>query len=112
MWVFKERRGGVRGFIRVWKELNVDDIAKQLLLVSESSGICQNCKNLGIDYLAALECPHCKTVYKYVAVRSENKSNLHMKIKRLIEKRADLILIDYEDFKNYFNRIKAKEFFQ
>lgn len=102
----------MKGFIRIWKELEVDDIAKQLLLVSEVSGICQNCKNLGIDYLTVKECPHCKTVYKYIAVRTDNKSDLHMKVKRLIEKRSDLILIDYEDFKNYFNRIKAKEFFK
>lgn len=94
----------MRDFIRVWKEMELEDIEKHLLIVGASSGDCSNCKELGINYLTATSCPKCNTGFKYVA------SRLH-EVRKISNKRPDLIFIDLEDYKKAAGKIKAKKLF-
>lgn len=96
--------------IRVWEDINLDLVAKHLLIVGDLKGDCANCRELGIDYVNNRICPNCKTEFKYMATRRSNSSEAGL-IKRLKDKRPDLIFIDYNDFKNAFDRLKAKKFF-
>ncbi|MFH1783106.1 MAG: hypothetical protein ABH848_05775 [Candidatus Omnitrophota bacterium] len=91
-------------FIRVWKELDADDILKHLLVVGSVTGDCSNCKELGIDYSTQKNCPSCKTEFKYIASRTGD-------IARIIKRRKDLIFIDLDDYKKAMGKIKAKGLF-
>ncbi len=88
--------------IRVWKELSAEDISKHLLIVGASAGDCSNCKELGISYATAKSCPNCKTQFKYICSRAGE-------IKKIKQKRPDLIFIDFEDYKKSTGFSKAQE---
>ena len=36
-------------YIRVWNELDIDEIKEHLLIVDEISGFCRSCKKIGIE---------------------------------------------------------------
>ena len=91
--------------IRVWKEIDVSEIEKHLLIVGNVSGDCSNCRELGIDYISAKSCPKCASEFKYISTRS-------FEIKKIKQKRPDLIFIDLEDYKKAAGKIKAKQAMQ
>jgi len=90
--------------LRVWKEFDIDEVSKHLLIVGESAGDCSNCRELGINYLAAKSCPKCGNDFKYVASRTHET-------RKIKNKRPDLIFIDLEDYKKVTGKIKAKDLF-
>ncbi|MFC1509779.1 hypothetical protein ACFL60_08885 [Candidatus Omnitrophota bacterium] len=88
-------------FIRVWKEFDVEDIAKHLLVVGDLTGDCSGCRALGIDYSKETSCPKCGTDFKYIATRTRET-------RRIKVKRPDLVFVDFDDYKKAWGRIKAK----
>ncbi|MDP2912170.1 MAG: hypothetical protein Q8N76_07565 [Candidatus Omnitrophota bacterium] len=90
--------------IRVWKEVDIKDIESHLLIVGLLTADCSNCRELGINYSTAKSCPKCGVDFKYIASRSKE-------IKKIKNRRPDLIFIDLDDYKKVVGFIKAKEFF-
>lgn len=90
--------------IRVWKELEMDDISGHLLIVGESTGDCSNCRELGINYSTATACPKCGSDFKYIASRTHET-------RKIKNRRPDLIFIEIEDYKRATGKIKAKNLF-
>ncbi|MBU1852778.1 MAG: hypothetical protein KJ957_01880 [Candidatus Omnitrophica bacterium] len=90
-------------FIRVWKNVDMQDISSHLLIVGEIKGECSGCRALGIDYREAKTCPQCNASFKYIASRTKE-------VKRIKERRPDLIFIDFEDYKKVLGKIKARDF--
>lgn len=91
-------------FIRVWKEVDINEVSGHLLVVGASTGDCSKCRELGIDYSTAKTCPGCGTDFRYIASRSKE-------IKKIKKKRPDLIFIDFEDYKRETGFIKARNLF-
>ncbi len=98
--------------IRIWVEKDIQEIEEKLLVVGDIHGDCANCRELGLDYSSVKKCPKCQTVFKYIASRSSTGSGDHRfhEVKRILSKRKDLILIDYDDYKRISGRKKAKKF--
>jgi hypothetical protein len=90
--------------IRVWKEMDVSDIEKHLLIVGEVTGDCSSCRELGIEYSSAKLCPKCGNEFKYIATRFHET-------RKIKQKRPDLIFIDFDDYKKAAGKIKAKNLF-
>ncbi len=90
--------------IRVWKEIDISDIEKHLLIVGDVAGDCSSCRELGINYLSAKSCPKCGNEFKYIATRSHE-------IRKIKQKRPDLVFVDLEDYKRAMGKIKAKNLF-
>lgn len=90
--------------IRVWKEIEVEDLSKHLLIVGLLTGDCASCKELGIDYASAKTCPACGVTFKYIASRSKE-------VRKILHKRPDLIFIDFEDYKKATGSLKARNLF-
>ncbi len=90
--------------IRVWKEMDVSDIEKHLLIAGEVTGDCSSCRELGINYSSVKACPQCGNEFKYIATRFHE-------IRKIKQKRPDLIFIDFEDYKKATGKIKAKGLF-
>lgn len=101
-------------FLRVWRPFDIEAVEKQLLILGDVSGDCGACRELGIAYLDAKECPRCKTVFRYVTSRrlETHPGERFQIVRRLGEKRPDLIFIDYEDYKRTIGRKKARDFFE
>ncbi len=86
--------------IRVWTQMEVELIKKHLLVAGELSANCENCQHLGIDFTKEKNCPECKTVFHYLSFRKKsNKGEELSAISRFRQKRADLMILDYEDVK-------------
>ncbi len=94
-------------FIKVYKKFDVKNIKEHLLIYGDLSGSCANCKAIDLK-LSDLECPKCKTAFKYIAFRNI-KSHLP-KMQKLIEERPGLEFVDHEDFQRNLGVIKAEEF--
>lgn len=91
-------------FIRVWKEVDIKEVSEHLLIVGASTGDCSKCRELGINYSTVKTCPKCGTDFRYIASRNKE-------IRKIKEKRPDLIFIDFEDYKKETHFIKARHFF-
>jgi len=102
-----------REFLRTWQVYDLEEVEKHLLILGDLTGDCAACRELGIAYLQARECPRCKTVFKYVTSRRlESHPGERFQIaSRLREKRPELIFVDYDDYKRTLGRKKAREFF-
>lgn len=96
--------------VRVWQKLNSDEVKQHLLLAGELTANCENCQHLGIDFFKEKKCPQCGTDFKYIGFRKkDNKAEELFAIKRLKEKRPDLIIVDCEDIKRAFGKSKARD---
>lgn len=96
--------------IREWKEFELEEVSKHLIVVGELSGDCANCRHIGIDYLNQKNCPSCKTEFKYIAARNPKQSpSIYKKVK---DKGLGLAVLEYADFKLGQDRKKAKELFK
>jgi len=102
-----------KAFIRVWQELEAEDIKKHLLVIGQISGTCQNCNNLGIDYVNAKTCSDCNTEFKFIALRPEKEGRPvgFSNIRLIKQRRPDLIFIEYSDFKKFASSRKAQDIF-
>ena len=96
-----------KAYIRIWQNLDLDDVQKHLLIAGDISGDCANCKEIGLNFQTTKVCPKCKTEFKYIATRASKASR---EAKRLKSKRPDLIVIDFSDFKEAQSRDQARKF--
>lgn len=102
-----------REYLRVWQEFDVEEVEKHLLILGDLTGDCGACRELGIHYQDAKECPKCRTSFKYVASRrlETHPGERFQLASRLKARRPDLVFIDYEDYKKTIGRKKARDFF-
>ena len=100
--------------LRTWQSFDIEEVEKHLLIVGDVSGDCAACRELGISYQEARECPKCKTAFKYVTSRRlETHSGERFQIvSRMRQRRPDLTFLDYEDYKRTLGRKKARDFFE
>lgn len=100
-------------FIRVYREFDMDEVAKHLLIMGDLSGDCASCRCLGIDYYSAGMCPECGVPFKYVTSRrlEGNPGERFQLARRMRDKRPDLTFIDYTDYQKLMGQKKARDFF-
>ena len=100
-----------RELIRLWVEEDIEQLAKQLLIVGESYSDCGNCRQLGLDFSVAKSCPQCKTLFKYVTSRQASGSSgdrFHW-LKKIKGKRPELHFVDYDDYQKNIGRLRARD---
>jgi excinuclease UvrABC ATPase subunit len=98
--------------IRVWKELDVEDIDKHLFIIDDLHGHCNSCKKTGIALEGVSKCPECGNDFKYIAARIKPASpNANTIYKRMFNKHSDKLIIDYDDYKHLSDRKKASGLF-
>src|SRR3989338_7538545 len=101
-------------YIRVWQACQVEEITKHLLVVGDVTADCANCRELGIDYGQARQCPKCGTTFRFIASRLTGRldRNRGVNISRIKERRGDLTFIDYDDYKEITGKQQARDFFK
>ncbi len=92
-------------YIRVWKELDLKDVEKHLIVMGELSSECFNCHKLGIP-LRAKTCPECGVTFKYMGFRRKLQPSYLIKAK---EELPDIIFIDFDDFKKTIGKRDARD---
>lgn len=92
-------------WIRLWNNVNLEEIARYLLVVGISNAECFSCHKVGISQTVE-RCPSCNTEFKYVAFRKRVK-NKDLEIFTS----KNLVPLDFEDFLKEYNRLKAKKIF-
>lgn len=102
-----------REFLRTWQTFDIEEVEKHLLIIGDVTGDCASCRQLGISYQQAKECPKCNTLFRYVTSRrlETHPGERFQIVGRLRERRPELIFIDYEDYKRTLGRKKARDFF-
>ena len=103
-----------RLYLRVFKEVDLEQVQKHLLIMGDLTGDCASCRELGIDYYSAGQCPQCGTPFKYLTSRrleTHTGERFHL-VKRMQEKRPDLLFIDYGDYQKAIGQKKARDFFK
>lgn len=100
-------------YLRTFKLFDFDDVKAHLLIQGDLKGDCAACRALGIDYYTAATCPECGTPFKYVTSRrlETHQGERFQLVRRMSEKRPDLIWIDYIDYSKVLGHQKAKDFF-
>lgn len=99
-------------FVRVWKQLDVNEVKKHILYVDDLYGTCGNCKRLGLNYLKDKSCPECNTTFKYMATNSKNPADVAKLLNRIEKENIQLIMIDREDFERSNASDAAKNLFK
>ena len=94
-------------FIRIYKNLDIAEIKKHLLVYGDLAANCANCQAIDIKLNANL-CPSCNTEFKYIAFR--NIRNHLPKLHKLNIERPSLTFVDFEDFQRIWGAMKAEEF--
>lgn len=94
--------------------MDIYRIKEHLIILGDVSGDCANCKEIGLDPWKAKECPHCKAQFEYIASRrSANHPGERFQIaRRILEKRSDLTVIDYDDYQKTIGAQSARDFFK
>ena len=100
-------------YLRIWQACNLEEVTKHLMIVGELTADCASCRELGIDYSQSKTCPKCGTVFRFIAMRSTKlDTGRGAAAKRIKERRPDLTLIDYDDYREITGKKSAREFFK
>jgi hypothetical protein len=92
-------------FIRVYHNLDFDEVKQHTLEYGALSGVCSKCKELSVK-LDALFCPKCNTPFKYIAFQNIRE---HLpKMIRISQERSALQFIDHQDFKRIEGEQRAR----
>ena len=94
-----------RQLIRMYHNLEFDEIKAHTLEYGVLSGVCSNCKEIS-QKLEAANCSKCGTPFKYIAFQTVRE---HLpKILRIMAERPDIRFIDYQDFKRIEGEQRAR----
>lgn len=94
-------------FIRIYKELDISEIQKHLLIYGDISGQCANCQTMEVK-IDMTTCPQCHTDFQYVAFR--NIRDHLPKVSKLVKTRPQVTIVDCDDFKRIQGALKAESF--
>ncbi len=97
-------------FIRIWNEIDIEEMKEHIVMVDDISGFCPNCKKIGISLKNLKECPECNREFKYVSSK-EAKGGKHEIVTRTIKKLPELTFIDYDDYHRLTNQKAAEGLF-
>ena len=84
------------------------------MVVGDITADCANCRQLGVEYAAAKNCPKCGTTFRFIASRNTGPLDRGRggTVKRIKDRRPDLTFIDYEDYKEITGKQQARDFFK
>ncbi len=100
-------------YLRIYKKFDIEEIGRHLLILGDLSADCGACRALGLDSANERQCPQCGTLFKFVTSRRiENHPGERFPIvARCLDRRPDLIFIDYGDYSKIVGQKKARDFF-
>ncbi len=98
-------------YLRVWKELDIQEVKDHIIMVDDKFGHCPGCKAIGIELKNLKNCPSCGREFKYVTSQEARggKFDIVMRTKR---KLPELTFVDYDDYVRVTGQKEARELFR
>ena len=98
--------------IRVWKEIDINDIDSHIIITDDLHGFCPGCKTTGIKYSDMHKCHGCGREFKYAATREKSETPTGTKIIAKIKSSCPhLVIVDYSDYRHHADKNKAASLF-
>jgi uncharacterized Zn-finger protein len=97
-------------YMRVWKEISVEDVQNHIIMVEDKFGHCPGCKQIGIELKELKKCPGCGREFKYVTSKDARGGKTDI-VSRTRKKLPDLIFVDYDDYERVTGKKKAESLF-
>lgn len=96
--------------IRVWKEFDIQQIEKQIVVLDDIQGFCPGCKKAGIPYESLLKCPSCGRTFAFASLRERGDvSGILAKVQK---KAPHLTVVDHTDYEHALSRKKSMSLFK
>jgi len=96
--------------MRVWTELDVEDVQQHIIMVEDKYGHCPGCKKIGIELKELSNCPGCGREFKYVTSK-DARAGKHDIVMRTRKKLPELVFVDYDDYERVTGKKKAESLF-
>jgi hypothetical protein len=96
--------------MRVWTEIEVEDVQKHIIMVEDKFGHCPGCKQIGIELKDLKKCPGCGREFKYVTSKDAKAGKTEI-VMRTKKKLPELIFVDYDDYERVTGKKKAESLF-
>lgn len=96
--------------IRVWKEIDIEDVKNHIIMVEDKFGHCPGCKQIGIELKDLKKCPGCGRSFKFVTSKDARGGKVDI-VARTRKKLPDLVFVDYEDYERVTGKKKAESLF-
>jgi len=97
-------------YLRVWSEIDINDIKEHIIMVDDRYAHCPGCKKIGIELKDLTKCPSCEREIKYVTSK-DAKGGKHEIVMRTRKKLPDLIFVDYDDYLRVTGKNTAESLF-
>lgn len=94
----------MKSLLRTWKEFDLKEVEKHLIVMGELSAECFSCHKVGIEAKTA-QCPQCGAHFKYMGFRRKLNMNYLHKLK---EELPYMTFIDFDDFKRATGKSAAR----
>jgi uncharacterized protein with PIN domain len=97
-------------YMRVWTEVDIDEVKEHIVMVDDKFGHCPNCKKIGIPLKDLHQCPDCSREFKYVTSKDarSGKSEIVMRTRK---KLPHLTFVDYDDYEHVTGKKNAESLF-
>lgn len=83
--------------IRIWKNIDIEEIGKHIVIVDDRYGFCPGCKQAGLELKGLTACPNCGRVFKYAAAKDAAAASPEL-LSRAMQKLPNLTFVDYGDY--------------
>lgn len=97
-------------FMRIWTEVDVEDVQKHIIMVEDKFGHCPGCKQIGIELKELKKCPGCGITFKYMTSKDARGGKTGI-VMRSMRKLPDLVFVDYDDYERVTGKKKAEGLF-
>ena len=97
-------------YIRVWKEIDIEDVKNHIIMVEDKFGHCPGCKQIGIELKELKKCPGCGRAFKFATSKDARGGKVDIVV-RTRKKLPDLVFVDYDDYERVTGKKKAESLF-
>lgn len=98
-------------YMRIWQEVDLEDIKDKIIMVDDILGHCPNCKQIGIDLKDLKKCPSCSREFKYVTSKDAEGGKIDIVLKTK-KKLPHLTFVDYTDYIRITGKKEAETLFK
>lgn len=97
-------------YLRIWKEVSLDEIRDHIILVDDTLGRCPGCSTIGIPLKDLENCPSCGREFKFVTSTEASGKKFDI-VTRIRKKLPALEFVDYDDYIRLTSEKKAQDLF-